>query len=51
MLLLSTATAWWWLRNTRVPTGRRRVWLASCALIGLPALISLFLLEPRELRE
>ncbi|PKM07953.1 MAG: hypothetical protein CVV14_06135 [Gammaproteobacteria bacterium HGW-Gammaproteobacteria-4] len=51
MLLLSTATAWWWLRDTRMPTGRRRVWLASCALIGLPALISLFLLEPRELRE
>lgn len=48
LLLLSTATAWRWLRNSRVPAGRRRVWLASCALIGLPALISLVLLEPQE---
>lgn len=51
MLLLSTGIAWWWLRPTRIISARRRVWLANCALLGLPALLSLFLLEPRELRE
>jgi len=50
MLLLSTVAAWWWLRGTRMARTRRRVWLASCALLGLPALLSLFLLEPREQR-
>lgn len=50
LLLLSTGTAWWWLRGARISNTRRRVWLASCALLGLPALASLFLLEPRELR-
>lgn len=48
MLILSTGIAWWWLRGTCVTTARRRVWLASCALLGLPALLSLLLLEPRE---
>lgn len=51
MLLLSVAIAWWWLRRARLTRTRRNVWLASCALLGLPALLSLFLLEPRELRE
>lgn len=51
MLLLSTGTAWWWLRGTRVSRARRGVWFASCLLLGLPALLSLFLLEPREPRE
>ncbi|HEX7030384.1 MAG TPA: hypothetical protein VF254_07290 [Gammaproteobacteria bacterium] len=48
MLILSTGTACWWLRGTRVTPARRRVWLVSCALLGLPALLSLLLLEPRE---
>ena len=48
MLLLSTGIAWWWLRGAGIPRARRRVWLASCALLGLPALLSLFLLEPRD---
>lgn len=50
MLLLSTSVAWWWLRKARMSNTRRTVWLASCAALGLPALISLFLLEPRELQ-
>lgn len=50
LLLLSTGVAWWWLRGAGIPRARRRVWLASCALLGLPALLSLFLLEPRESR-
>ncbi|MEZ5439530.1 MAG: hypothetical protein R3F12_14405 [Lysobacteraceae bacterium] len=51
VLALSTAVAWWWLRRARLSATRRGVWLASCALMGLPALLSLFLLEPRELAE
>ncbi|MGB8635953.1 MAG: hypothetical protein WCD66_13485 [Rhodanobacteraceae bacterium] len=51
LLLLSLAGAWWWLRGTRVSPARRGVWLASCAIIGLPALFSLFMLEPREAHE
>lgn len=50
MLLLSAGIAWWWLRGANIPRARRRVWLASCALLGLPALLSLFLLEPREVK-
>ncbi|WP_160154318.1 hypothetical protein [Microbulbifer sp. ALW1] len=51
LILLSTGAAWWWIRGTRMPVGRRRVWLVNCALIGLPALLSLFLLEPREVKQ
>ena len=51
MLLASLGAGWWWMRNTRIPASRRRFWLASCALLGLPALLSLLLMEPRELRE
>lgn len=51
LLLLSFGIAWWWLRAARATDSRRRVWLASCALLGLPALLSLFLLEPREQRQ
>ncbi len=49
-LLFSLIGAWWWLRRARVTTARRTVWLVSCAVLGLPALLSLFLLEPREPR-
>jgi len=48
MLFLSAGIAWWWLRGARIARARRRIWLGSCALLGLPALLSLFLLEPRE---
>lgn len=48
LLLVSVIGACWWLRGTRVTRARRNVWLASCALLGLPALLSLVLLEPRE---
>ncbi|NQD36819.1 hypothetical protein HPT27_07250 [Permianibacter sp. IMCC34836] len=49
-MLLAAALAFWWLRDCTTTTGRRRFWLASCVLLGLPALLSLFLLEPRRQR-
>lgn len=50
LMLLSAALAWWWLRDTHANAMRRRVWLASCAVLGLPAFVSLVLLEPRTPR-
>jgi hypothetical protein len=47
LLALSTAIGWWWLRDAHIDRRRRLIWLASCLLIGLPALLSLMLLEPR----
>ncbi len=47
LLLVSVAGAWVWLRQARVTRARRRVWLATCALLGVPALLSLMCLEPR----
>lgn len=46
-VLLATGLAWWWMRDTSMGAIRRRVWLASCLLLGLPAFLSLVLLEPR----
>ncbi|ACV25510.1 hypothetical protein [Kangiella koreensis] len=48
LILLSVIAAWWWLRKSRIPVSRQWLWIASCAVIGLPALLSMFLLEPRE---
>ncbi|MDX1455445.1 MAG: hypothetical protein R3217_08330 [Gammaproteobacteria bacterium] len=48
-MLLALAAAWWWTRGTTMNASRRRVWLASCLLLGPPAFLSLVLLEPREL--
>ncbi len=47
LMLLSLALGAWWLRGAKVSPARRRVWLASCALLGLPAFLSLMCLEPR----
>jgi hypothetical protein len=47
LLLASFLLGRWWLRDARMPTARRRLWLASCALIGLPAFLSMLCLEPR----
>ncbi len=47
LMLLSLAAGSWWLRGTRVSIARRRLWLASCATIGVPAFLSLMCLEPR----
>jgi hypothetical protein len=47
LALASIAGGWMWLRGVPVSTTRRRLWLASCAVLGLPALLSLICLEPR----
>lgn len=47
LMLLSLALAVWWLRGSQMSRGRRQVWLVSCALLGVPAFLSLICLEPR----
>lgn len=48
LLLLSLVLALVWLRGTHLSRTRRNVWLISCALLGIPALLSLICLEPRR---
>ncbi len=48
LALLSAAGACWWLRATRAMTRERLAWLAACLVLGLPALLSLMMLRPRE---
>jgi hypothetical protein len=50
LMLLSLSLAVWWLRDTELLPSRRVFWLINCALVGLPALLSLMLLEPRKAR-
>lgn len=50
LMLLSFALGFWWLRGVTVTAARRRLWLAGCAVLGLPALFSLVCLEPRVKR-
>jgi hypothetical protein len=47
LMLGSVVAAYLWLRGTRAGASRRRLWLASCALLGVPAFLSLICLEPR----
>lgn len=39
-----------WLERTRASRRRRLQWLAMCALVGLPALLGMAVLEPRVTR-
>lgn len=48
LMLVSLAAGHGWLRGTQVGTSRRRLWLVSCALLGMPAFLSLICLEPRR---
>ncbi|MFN0159172.1 MAG: hypothetical protein ACKVRP_14015 [Bacteroidota bacterium] len=50
LMLLSFVLGYWWLRGSQINTARRRLWLVSCALLGLPAFFSLVCLEPRTKR-
>jgi hypothetical protein len=49
-LMLSLLLGAWWLRRTRPGAARRGWWLASCAVFGLPAFLSLVCLESRSAR-
>ncbi len=44
---LALLLALWWLRGTTLPAGRRALWLAMVVPGGLPAALSLMLLERR----
>ena len=47
LIVISIIAAYAWLRRSQVNVSRRRFWLASCALIGIPAFLSMICLEPR----
>jgi hypothetical protein len=47
LMLASIVAGYFWLRGTRVRASRRNLWLASCAVLGVPAFLSLVCLEPR----
>ncbi|MGQ0551682.1 MAG: hypothetical protein ACT4PU_00510 [Planctomycetota bacterium] len=49
-MLASLAAGYAWLRGTRVAPSRRRLWLVSCTVLGMPAFLSLICLEPRGAR-
>lgn len=46
--LLSAAGAIWWTRRAHVAPRARFVWCLACLLLGMPALLSLMVLKPRE---
>ncbi|MEQ1903638.1 MAG: hypothetical protein ABL888_05610 [Pirellulaceae bacterium] len=48
LMLFSLVGAYFWLRVTNACKFRRALWLVSCVLMGLPALLSLICLEPRK---
>lgn len=48
LLLLSVVFAAWWLRRGEVSAGRRAIWLASCLVLGVPAVLSMYCLERRQ---
>ncbi len=50
LMVLSLAGGFIWLRGTPMRSSRRRLWLASCALLGVPGFLSLICLEPRRSR-
>lgn len=50
LMLISLALGYWWLRGAPISARRRRGWLAGCALLSLPAFLSLMCLEPRAPR-
>jgi hypothetical protein len=49
LMLISVTAGYLWLRGTHVGASRRRLWLATCALLGVPGFLSLICLEPRAI--
>jgi hypothetical protein len=45
--LLAGAGALWWTRRTGLGRTARTVWCLACLLLGVPALLSLMILQPR----
>jgi hypothetical protein len=48
--LLSALLAWWWLRRVPLTPTRRAGWIASCLLLGPPALACMLVLQTRQRR-
>jgi hypothetical protein len=49
--LFSAGGAAWWTRRSRMAARAHAVWCIACLLLGIPALLSLMVLQPREQRE
>jgi hypothetical protein len=49
--LLAGAGAAWWTRRTSLGLRSRAAWCLACLLLGVPALLSLMILQPRERAE
>ncbi len=47
LMVGSLVGAYGWLRGASVSRSRRNLWLVTCGLLGLPALLSMMCLEPR----
>jgi hypothetical protein len=45
--LLSALAGWYWLRGVALERWQKTAWLASCLLLGAPALACLMALQPR----
>jgi hypothetical protein len=50
MAMLSAGAAAAWLHGARISRRRQAGWTAACLLLGVPALLSLMLLQPRTAR-
>ncbi len=48
LMLLSAVAAVWRTRQTDLRSSARAIWIITCALLGLPALMSLWLLYPKR---
>jgi hypothetical protein len=46
--LLSVACAAWWMRRVRATPRTRLAWCVACLVLGVPGLLSLMVLRPRE---
>ncbi len=48
LMLASLLAAWWLLRRRQLPTPSRVAWIIACGVIGVPALVSLWLFYPER---
>ncbi|CAH0193159.1 hypothetical protein SRABI118_01548 [Massilia sp. Bi118] len=51
LALLSALAAAWWTRRAALGPRARLAWCLACLLLGVPALLSLMVLQPRVARE
>jgi hypothetical protein len=51
LALVSSIVGAWWTKRARLGTQARLAWCLACLLLGVPALLSLMVLQPRAGRE